>query len=117
MADIEIPQGATWLWELQWLEGEVPVNLTGYTARMDLRKAPLEKDPEDDNLVATFSSEPDGGITFEVLQGRVLFGVHYDHTSELPSGRYLYDLELTSPEDVRTRLVSGHAIVTPEVTR
>lgn len=35
----------------------------------------------------------------------------------LPAGDYVYDLELTSPAGIITRLVQGRAIVSPQVTR
>jgi hypothetical protein len=38
-------------------------------------------------------------------------------TTALASGRYVYDMNITSSAGVTTRVVEGQAIITPGVTR
>jgi len=38
-------------------------------------------------------------------------------TSSITAGRYLYDVEVTDPNGVKSRLVEGIVTVTPEITR
>ena len=40
-----------------------------------------------------------------------------DQTRDIPAGRYLYDVEITSPEGERTRVLEGIVTVTPEITK
>lgn len=118
--DIEIPQGASWHWELVWADDtpeQTPLDLTDYTARMQVRTryAELEADPAEPPL-AEFSTDT-GEIVITGDEGKIVFDVGYDVTEELPSGRYYFDVEVTSDTDFRTRLVSGRVYVSPEVTR
>jgi hypothetical protein len=38
-------------------------------------------------------------------------------TTQITAGRYLYDLEVTDMNGIRSRLVEGIVTVTPEITR
>jgi len=37
-------------------------------------------------------------------------------TSQISEGRYVYDITLTSPSNIRTRVIQGNIIVSPGVT-
>ena len=50
-------------------------------------------------------------------QGKVTMSLTDTQTSGLDSGRYVYDLNITSGGGVTTRVVEGQAIITPGVTR
>ena len=83
------------------------VDLTGYTGSGQIRKH------YDSSTSTTFalvfgSPRSDGVVTLTL--GRTV-------TANLESGRYVYDVELTSAANTRSRLIEGMVTVTPEVTR
>lgn len=88
-----------------------PVNVTGYSAEMQLRSLPDSPTP-----VLTLSSTT-GGITVGGANGR--FDVHATNvqTRAIDEGTYYYDIEITSGGGIVTRLAQGQIVVTPEVTR
>lgn len=62
------------------------------------------------------------GYTFEAgiasyEDSTIYIGMTKDQTRDLPAGRYLYDIEITSPEGERTRVLEGVVTVTPEITK
>jgi hypothetical protein len=83
------------------------VNLTGYTASGQIRKH------------YTSNTSIDFSISFGSprTSGTVTLALSRDVTSAIESGRYVYDVEITSSANTRSRLVEGIATVTPEVTR
>ncbi len=98
-------QGATFDKKLFWSVDGTPVDLTSYTAAMQVRKThPTEE--------YTFEF---GEITLND-QGEILIEATADETASIPAREYVYDLELTNGETV-TRLIEGVFLVTPEVTR
>jgi hypothetical protein len=50
-------------------------------------------------------------------QGRVSVTVNAATMADVPAGRWVYDIELTSSGDEVTRILEGRFIVTPEVTQ
>ena len=98
-------QGATFDKKLVWSIDGTPVDLTTYTAAMQVRKThPTEE--------YTFEF---GEITLND-EGEILIKAAAEETANIPAREYVYDLELTNGETV-TRLVEGVFLVTPEVTR
>jgi len=105
-------QGASWDYTLTWTTGGTPVNLTGYTARMQVRDGY-------DGSTAIVSLTSGTGITLGGTAGTIVLALSAIATSAIdatPSGQYVYDLELVNGSTV-TRLVEGTFIVSPEVTR
>jgi hypothetical protein len=102
-------QGATFRYALTWLEDDVPKNLTGYTARMQVRHTV-------DSLTTVVDIDTDNGITLGGEFGTIELEVPAEDTTDVPPGLYVYDLELVDG-DVVTRLVEGSFYVSPEVTR
>ena len=88
-----------------------PVNVAGYTARMQLRSL-----PQDPDAVLTLTSQA-GEITVTAASGQ--FDVHATaaQTGAIDEGTYYYDIEVTSQAGIVTRLAQGQIVVTPEVTR
>lgn len=112
--DIEHDQGATFIKRFRWetsasLSGYV--DLTGYTARMQLRTAIDSPD-----VVIELTTE-NGRITLGGVNGTIDLLIDADDTSPLDAGTYRYDLELISPTAVVVRLVEGKFKLRPEVTR
>jgi hypothetical protein len=107
-----IDQGADWFVNFTYQDSTgTPINLTGYTAAMQLR-APT------DSLIASLSlSSPSNGITITPLTGLVAVRATAAQTGALIDGIYEYDLELTSGSGIVTRLVQGQLTLSPQVTR
>jgi hypothetical protein len=107
-----IAQGATWPQQLVWKTGDPPtaVDLTGYTARMHLRRRVGDEDP-----AVELTTENDG-ITLGGTAGTIDLLISAADTADLASGRYVYDLELVTGSTVR-RLLEGTITVSAEVTR
>lgn len=81
------------------------VSLTGYTANGQIRK--------------TYSSSNaiSFGIVLEASNGVVQLSLTDTQTSNLVSGRYVYDVVVVSPSNVTSRIVEGIVTVTPRVTQ
>tara|TARA_B100001564_G_C20018070_1_gene393338 strand:+ start:31 stop:363 length:333 start_codon:yes stop_codon:yes gene_type:complete len=82
------------------------LDLTGYSASAQIRKTYGSSTKVD---FATSTGTPS--------QGKVNMSLTDAQTSALESGRYVYDLNITSGSGVTTRVVEGQAIITPGVTR
>lgn len=83
-------------------------DLTGYTAAGQVRKH-----YSSDTVVATFDFTFGSPRTSGLLTLQLPRSV----TTAMEAGRYVYDVEITSQFDVRSRLIEGTLTVTPEVTR
>ena len=88
-----------------------PVDVTNYTAELQVRSL-----PSDPTAVLSLSTT-NGGIAVTGVSGT--FAVHATaaQTRVIDEGTYYYDIEITSPSGIVTRLAQGQVIVTPEVTR
>ena len=108
--DLEIEQGATFSLLMTWTISSVPVNLTGYTARLQAR---IDVDETSTILSLTTAS----GITLGGAAGTITLDRSAAQTAVLPQGQYVYDLELESSGGVVTRLLQGELDISAEVTR
>jgi len=108
-----IEQGATFRLLVEWLaDGSVPVDLTGYSARMQIRPY-----AESDEVFLTLDSDSsNGGISFE-SDWIILIEISAADTATLTQYCGVYDLELESSTGVVTRLLQGSVTISPEVTR
>jgi hypothetical protein len=110
--DLSCYQGASFDYTLTWQSGGTAVNLSGYSARMQVRDG-------FDGGSAVVSLVSGTGITLGGTAGTIALVINATTTAAIdatPSGQYVYDLELISGSYV-TRLVEGNFIVYPEVTR
>lgn len=110
--NITINQGATFELTITWKDSAgTAINLTGYTARMQVR--------ETYSSSSTVVSLTNGsGITLGGAAGTIAIVISATTTAALTapfSG--VYDLEIVSPAGVVTRLIQGTATVSAEVTR
>lgn len=81
------------------------INLTGYTANSQIRKSYYSTTAN--SFTATVTGTANGEITLSMTAA---------NTSNLTSGRALYDLLITSPAGEKTRVVEGIVIILPNVT-
>ena len=104
------PQGSTFRRTLTYTLDEVPVNLTGYSSRLQVREAYYSTNP----VVSLVSGS---GITMGGSAGTIDILISASVTSQFPTGTHVYDLEIVSPSNIVDRLIEGTFNVTPEVTR
>jgi hypothetical protein len=104
------PQGSTFRRTLTYSLDEVPVDLSGYSSRLQVRQAYYSEDP----IVSLVSGS---GITLGGSAGTIDILISASVTSEFPTGTHVYDLEIVSPSNIVDRLIEGTFNVTPEVTR
>ena len=111
--DMTIYQGANFERVLTWSLGEPSelVNLTGHTARMQLRTIPAS-----DDVVLELTTE-NGRISLGGAAGTIGIDLTAAETEALAANQYAYDLEVVAPSGFVTRLVEGFVNVDPEVTR
>lgn len=82
------------------------LNLSGYSASAQIRKTYASS-----TVAASF------GTTISEAAGQVTLTLTDTVTAGIESGRYVYDLQITSGAGNKTRVIEGQAIVTPGVTR
>ena len=82
------------------------VNLSGYSASSQIRKSYYSSSAN--NFTATVTGIANGEITLSMTAA---------NTANMTPGRYLYDLVITSPTDVKTRVIEGIVNVLPGVTQ
>lgn len=108
--NIVCPQGATFNKRVTYLIDDVPVDLNGYTARMQVRESYNSK-----TFIVELTTE-NGGITLGGGLGTIDLYIDDLVTQTFLAKEYVYDIELVSGSNVY-RLIEGKFIVTPEVTR
>jgi len=111
--NMKVEQGVTFSQNMTWKIDGNPVNLSGYTARMNVRTSRSGRVPAN-ILVLALTSE--NGITLGGVAGTIRIDLSATQTSNIAAGTYAYDLELESAGEEVTRLLSGTFNVSPEVT-
>lgn len=95
-----------------------PIDLTGFTARMQMRP---EIDSPDTELIDTLTSTdvrlPEHGILIDPVNFTIEIRLGEVETADYTFETAVYDLEMVSPDGVVTRLVEGKITTDPEVTR
>lgn len=110
--DLTIEQGATFTHQFVWNDSNgVPIDITGYTARMQIRQTVGSVGFE-----VELTTE-NGGITLGGALGTVDLLISATATAALDFLAAVYDLELVSPTSIVTRLVKGSVVLDKEVTR
>lgn len=106
----KVRQGSTFRRTFTWTLDDDPVDLTGWTARMDVRKT-----VNSSTAVLSLTTE-NGRIALGGDEGTIEVVLPASLTEELAPGRYVYDLELVDDSEV-TALLEGTFSVDAEVTR
>lgn len=83
-----------------------PADITGWTAKAQIRRD-----------VADEARRVEIEITATVDSPEVTLTIPHAQTQNLTCSSYVWDLQLTSPEDMITTILAGVAVVTREVTR
>lgn len=110
--DLLIEKGATYHKTLIWEVGDPgePVDLTGYSARMQIRNTQGSMLLELTTSNARITLQPGGEA------GRIDLLIEATDTEALAGSTAKYDLELVSGTEV-TRLVQGDVTLSPEITK
>ena len=107
--DLIMYQGASWDYQFTWSVSGSPVNLTGYTARMQVRPSYIS-----DSVILSLTNG--SGITLGGAAGTIALAASASVSAAIEPRAYVYDLELVNGSEV-TRLLEGKFTATPEVTR
>ena len=107
--NIVCPQGATYSTTFTVSQDGVPLDLTGYTAALQVRDSYTATDAE-------ISLTSGSGITLGGTAGTIAVVVSSTVTAGVAANTYVYDLELYSGSTT-TRLLQGFWKHTPEVTK
>lgn len=110
---LTILQGETFSRPLVWKAGApaVPVDLTGCTARMQVRST------VDNDTVLLELTTGNGRIALGGVDGTITLQLTAAETQALTWRNAVYDLEVVHPGGQVRRLVEGAVKVKPEVTR
>ena len=110
--DLDIWQGQTFTQEIVWKDSiGTPVDLTNYTARMQVRKKVKSSTTEIELTTAN------GRISLGTTNGTITLTISATDTASLDFTCAVYDLELESQTSVVTRVLEGSVTLHPEVTR
>lgn len=82
-----------------------PLNMLSYTGTSLLKK----------HYKAT-TSNPFTLTFLDRINGRIVLSMNGNQTSNLSEGRYVYDILLVSPNNLKTRVVQGTVLVSPGVS-
>jgi len=105
-----IDQGSDFAIRLTLSQGGAPINLTGYSARAQLRSTKISTG----SPVASFTCNVAAPASNGVVNMQMLNTL----TTGLTPGKYYYDLEIYTAADAQvTRVLQGEVTLTPEVTR
>lgn len=112
--DLEIYKGSTFVKTIEWKTGTpaVAVNLTGCTARMQIRKS-----VNDSVVLDTLTTENSRLEIHEPLNGKFKIIIPANISTAYTFTSAVYDLEIIFTNSTVTRVIEGCLSAIPEVTR
>ena len=107
--DLVIDQGSDFAIDLIIKEDSEAKNLTGYSARAQMRKSRTSS-----TVAGTFTCT----VLTPYTDGKVKMELSNADSSAMEAGRYYYDLEIHTRNDaIVKRLIQGEVTINQEVTR
>ena len=107
VSNLYIDQGADYSTTVSLTDSNGDVlSLTGYTAAGQIRKTFGSS-----SVAASFGAALSAGT------GQITLTLTDTVTASIESGRYVYDVLITDGSGTKTRILEGHATVTPSVSR
>jgi len=103
--DLIIYQGDDWGATVSVFNGTAPADITGYTAKAQIRQDVADNDADVDVEIVTAVTSPTISLTIPAAV-----------TADM-CGDYVWDLQITSPAGQVTTILAGNVRVTQEVTR
>lgn len=82
------------------------LDLSGYTVASQMRKS------YGSSTAYNFSAS-----VYDAANGKVRLQLTPTQSEAIPAGRWLYDVEITSPAGNKTRVVEGIVTVNPQITQ
>ena len=82
------------------------LDLTDYTVRSQMRKS------YQSSTAYAFTAS-----VYEATQGKIRLQLTATSSEAIPAGRWLYDVEITSPSGTKTRVIEGIVTVNPQITQ
>lgn len=112
--DLDVYKGSTFVKIIQWKTGTTPVavNLTGCTARMQIRKS-----VNDATILDTLTTENAKIVIHEPLNGKFKIVIPATTSTAYTFTSSVYDLEIVFTDGTVTRVIEGCLTASPEVTR
>lgn len=107
-AELNLDQGTTFETTIDLTNDDgTAINVAGYSFSSQIRKS-------------YYSSNATANISTAVLDeanGKIQLSITSANTANIKAGRYLYDLKMTTDENVTSRVIEGIITVSPQVTR
>jgi hypothetical protein len=103
-------QGDTFNVAPVWKINNSYVNVTGYSAKMQVRQAVTS------TSTIVEMSTVNGRIVAGTIDGKFTITLSAADSAALPPGNYIYDLDVTSPGGTVTTLLTGGFAVVAQVT-
>lgn len=112
--DLDIYKGSTFVKVIQWKTGATPVavNLTGCTARMQIRKS-----VNDTTVLDTLTTENGKIVIHEPLNGKFKIVISAPTSTAYTFTSAVYDLEIVFTDQTVIRVIEGCVYAVPEVTK
>jgi hypothetical protein len=112
--ELTIYKGSTFVKAVQWKSGSpaVPVNLTGCTLRMQIRKTAT-----DATILDSLTTENGKLEITSAIEGRIAIKIAAATSSAYTFDRGVYDLEVVFLDGSVYRIIEGAVTTVPEVTR
>lgn len=112
--DLTIYKGSTFVKTIQWKTGDpaVAVDLTGCTARMQVRK-----NPSDSVILESLTTSNGKLVITEPTNGKLEIRIPADTSTAYTFLCGVYDLEIVFANGTVTRIIEGDFVAVPEVTR
>lgn len=108
--NIKFYRGTTLQISMMYTIDNIAVDLSGYTAIMDVRPS-----AESATLITQLTTE-NGGLILNQVNGQIVIYISATDTLELPLGQFQYDLNITSDSGFVTKLIMGSFVVLDPVT-
>lgn len=109
--NLQIPQGTTYTKTFRWLADNVPVNLTGATARMQIRRRKISQ------TVDFEATTENGKLSINPIAGEIVLTIPAADTDLLLARKGVFDIEVVDSAGEVTRLLEGTVDVSAGVTR
>jgi len=108
--NITVYKGTTFQLSPVWKVDNLPVDLTGYSAKMQVRQFT-------DSSVAVELSTDNGKIVINAGLGQINMTLTAAQTAALTANTYQYDLNLTSSGGIVYKILQGAFVVNDSVTQ
>ena len=103
--DFTIDRKTTFKRTMGWRIGGFPVDVTGFTGRLEGRKSVTQVEPD-----FSLTSDPNGGIEIGSANGRIDINVSPVATDNLKTGIYFYYMNIYTGGEV-IRLIEGRVTI------